>query len=193
MLRFSRARKGQEEIASFFAFLVFAAVAAIIFGVLSFNSGTIEQKISGEFGDTDLREALLTFLMTPNQSGQNMADIIAGMMNKPDAGKNPDDTLLRYFINATFDYFEYDPNLAYIIAIGDSEKDEVYYLLDNKERFDEKNKYFPIYFHRIGHFPEDMNGVNIYIPNPEGTIKNIQVSLFKVELPEEIKFEKVET
>ena len=115
------------------------------------------------------------------------------MMNREDAGKNPDDPLLRYFINATFDFFEYDPNLAYVIAISDSEKEEVYYLFNNKERFDERNNYFPIYFRRVGHVPEDMESVSVYIPNPDGKIKNIKVSLFKVPLPEEIKFERVET
>ena len=188
-----KVKRAQEEIASFFAILMFAAVAALIFGILNFTSGNVEQLIISEFGDTNLKEALLTFLKTPNQSEQNIADIIVEMMNKEDAGKNPDDPTLRYFINATFDYFEYDPNLAYVIAISDSEKDEVYYLFDNKARFEEKNKYFPIYFRRIGHLPENMKGVETYIPNPSGKIKNIKVSLFKVELPEEIKFERVET
>src|SRR5574341_1107604 len=105
MLRSMKA-KGQEEIASFFAILMFAAVATLIFGILNFTSGNVEQLVISEFGDTDLSEALLVFLMTPNQSGQNMADVIADMVNRERTGYGPEIDVKRYkdFVNFTYDY-----------------------------------------------------------------------------------------
>lgn len=184
--------KGQEEIAAFFSVLIFAAVFLAIVIFLSLASGNVKQEIISDFEDTDFKEALLTFIMSPTEDGRNMADVIVEMMNKEDAGKNPDDPTLRYFINATFDYFEYDPDLAYIIAVSDAEKDEAYYLFNNKERFEEKNKYFPIYFSRRGHLPEELEEVSFFIPNPYGKIATIKVSLVKIPIPKEIKFVKVE-
>ncbi len=183
--------KGQEEIAAFFSVLIFAAVFLTIVIFLSFASGNVKQEIVSEFKDTDFKESLLTFLMSPTEDG-NIADVIVEMMNKKDAGENPDDPTLRYFINATFDYFEYNPDLAYIIAVSDAKTNKFYYMFDNKERFDEKNKYFPTYWSRIGQLPKDLEEIYFFIPNPDGEIKNIKVSLVKVPIYEEIKFEKVE-
>ena len=185
--------KGQEEIAAFFSVLIFAAVFLTIAIFLSLASGNVKQEIASDFGDTNFKESLLTFLMSPTEDGRNIADVVVEMMNKEDAGKNPEDLTLRYFINATFDYFEYNPDLAYIIAVSDAETNNIYYMFDNKERFENGNKYFPIYWSRPGHLPEDLEEVSFFIPNSYGRMKNIKFSLVKVPIIEsDIKFEKVE-
>lgn len=191
MLRFMKA-KGQEEIASFFAILMFAAVAAVIFGVLNFTSGNVEQLISSEFKDTDLQEALLTFLRTPDQDGKNMADVMVEMMNKEDAGKNSEDPLLIGFMESTRAYFDYDSKLAWMMAISDASRaDEPYYMFSNRELYESRGGYFLPVFYRVGRVPDDLESVSVYIPNPYGNAKNIKVMLFRVPVYEESEFKRV--
>lgn len=173
---------------------MFAAVASLIFGILNFTSGNVEQRISSEFGDTDLQEALLTFLRTPNQDGKNMADIIVEMMNKEDAGKNSEDPLLLAFMESTRAYFDYDSKLAWMMAISDASKaDEPYYMFSNKALYESRWGYFLPVFYQVGKIPDDLESVGVYIPNPYGNAKNIKVMLFRVPVYEESEFKRVES
>ena len=185
-------KKGQEEIAAFFSILVFAAVAMVIFGFLGYTAGEEKQEIVSEFKDTDLQEALLVYVMSPTKDGGIVSETILDLMNNDKACVEPGE-ILTDFIASTRAYFDYDSNLAWIMAI--SSENELCYEFDNKELYLSKDKsnYFPIAFvdGNTG-LPINLEEHSVYIPNPYREKKNVKVSLYKLPVYKEIKFEKVE-
>lgn len=184
--------KGQEEIAAFFSVLIFAAVFLTIVIFLSFTSGSVKQEIVSEFKDTDLQESLMVYMKSPTQDGRVVSDVIVDLMNNEKACVDPGEILPEFLAN-TRAYFDYDSKLAWVFSISGG--NELCYQFDNKVLFESKDKsnYFPIYWvEGASGLPKDLEEHSVYIPNPYGEHKNIKVSLFRVQIYEQIKFEKVE-
>lgn len=191
MLQSMKDKKGQEEIAAFFSLLIFVAVALIVIGLLSYTSGEKKQEIVSEFKDTDLKEALLVYMMSPTKDKRIVSDDILDLMNHENACVDPGEILTSFLAN-TRAYFDYDPNLAWIFAISGDNK--LCYVFDNKELYESKNEsnYFPIYWVEGSGLPVDLEEHSVYLPNPYGKVKNIKVSLYKLLTYEPIEFTEVE-
>ncbi len=161
-------KKGQEEIAAIFSFLVFAFVAITIYLFLGFASSEEKQVISGSFEDTNLKEALSVYLMTPKDSVSNTADVIINSINNKDFKEAEE---------VTFKIME--PGFLWVILI-EGNNDEWIYTITSLEGYKKDRSEISEILASRGLL--SFRSAEAYIPSLNKDMKNVKVSL--IEIPE---------
>ena len=162
--------KGQEEIAAVFSILIFAVVALVVFGFLSLTAEKDEQLILSDFDSLDTKETLLVYLMIPNDSYSNIADMIVNSVNNNDFEEVD-----------KFSLENFEPNFPWAILIeqGDGEEAEWISTITSLEDYKNKN-YEELERTAIWGGVSSLSQYWFYIPNPYGKIKNVRVTLIKL-------------